>query len=143
MAIFFSFPARLRLALVLGGWKARVIACIMMFLALGGFSSGSSATPPFGPAKFAPEFIPWHVHWLWLAPTDYWTMSVAGMALMVLVLPGARTSFTAPGSDTPVPIEWWFKSGQDVCAPPITPAFSAPSDRTAVRRQSWPLSSPR
>jgi hypothetical protein len=88
MAIFFHFP-------LIFAWRwswrleARVIACIMMFWLSEDFL-WFVCNPAFGLAKFAPEFIPWHIHWLWFAPTDYWTMSAAGVALMAWSYVGAH-----------------------------------------------------
>lgn len=28
--------------------------------------------PAYGLGRFTAADIPWHKHWLWLAPTDYW-----------------------------------------------------------------------
>lgn len=38
----------------------------------------------FGLARFAPQFVPWHKHWLIGVPTDYLTMGALGLALIVL-----------------------------------------------------------
>ena len=36
----------------------------------------------FGIARFAPEFVPWHKHWLLGVPTDYLFMGTLGLALV-------------------------------------------------------------
>ncbi len=38
--------------------------------------------PAYGPARFAPAFIPWHKHWRMGVPTDYLTFTVVGAALL-------------------------------------------------------------
>lgn len=38
----------------------------------------------YGIARFAPEFIPWHKHWLIGVPTDYLVMGTLGMTMVVL-----------------------------------------------------------
>ena len=54
--------------------------------------------PAFGLARFSPEFVPWHIHWFWLAPVDYWTMSTAGILLLVWSYRGHQRPLTAPAS---------------------------------------------
>ena len=39
--------------------------------------------PAFGFSKFSPEYIPWHKHWFGFMPTDYWTFSLVGIALII------------------------------------------------------------
>ncbi|WP_448950529.1 hypothetical protein [Labrys neptuniae] len=91
MAIFFHFP------LVFAwtwSWRleARVIACIMMFWLSEDFL-WFVLNPAFGLARFSPEFVPWHIHWFWLAPVDYWTMSTAGILLMIWSYRGSGRLF--------------------------------------------------
>jgi|SRR6185312_9452405 len=38
--------------------------------------------PAYGVSKFAPEFIPWHKHWLFFAPIDYWVGSCIILVLL-------------------------------------------------------------
>lgn len=44
--------------------------------------------PAFGAARFLPEFVPWHKHWLLGMPTDYVTMG--GLGLLCVVWAGLR-----------------------------------------------------
>ncbi len=39
--------------------------------------------PAFGLARFGPASIPWHIHWLWFAPTDYWTSLLLASGLFI------------------------------------------------------------
>ena len=32
--------------------------------------------PAYGLARFKPEIVHWHKHWLWHAPIDYWIFSL-------------------------------------------------------------------
>lgn len=80
IVLFFHFPL-----VFIGHWtvraESRVIACIMLFWIIEDFL-WFAINPAFGLERFSPAFIPWHKHWLWFAPTDYWTyLSVAGFML--------------------------------------------------------------
>lgn len=46
--------------------------------------------PAYGLERFAPEFVPWHRHWIGPAPADYWTFGAAGLALLVASLADPR-----------------------------------------------------
>jgi hypothetical protein len=79
VALFLHFP-------LIFSWQwswrleARVIACIMFFWITEDFL-WFVLNPAYGVAKFAPKLVPWHIHWWGPAPTDYWTMSFAGIVL--------------------------------------------------------------
>ena len=62
--------------LVFGGfwsWRAeaRVLSCVMLFWLVEDFL-WFVLNPAFGLAKFSALHVPWHKHWLWFAPIDYW-----------------------------------------------------------------------
>jgi hypothetical protein len=38
--------------------------------------------PAFGLARFAAATVPWHKHWLWGAPAEYWIFSVVAVGLL-------------------------------------------------------------
>lgn len=61
--------------------EARVLACIMVFWISEDFL-WFVLNPAFGIARFTPAAIPWHKHWIWFAPTDYWTFSVVAVVLL-------------------------------------------------------------
>jgi hypothetical protein len=69
----------------MGHWswraEARVLGCVMMFWIVEDFL-WFVTNPAFGLARFSPANIPWHKHWLWIAPTDYWTFTAAAIALI-------------------------------------------------------------
>lgn len=46
--------------------------------------------PAYGIERFAPEFVPWHKHWLFGMPTDYVTMGCAGLLLLFFFTPMER-----------------------------------------------------
>ncbi|MFZ6844140.1 hypothetical protein [Undibacterium sp. RuTC16W] len=52
--------------------EARALASIMSFWIVEDFL-WFVLNPAFGLAHFDPAYIPWHKHWFWFAPTDYWT----------------------------------------------------------------------
>lgn len=80
VALFFHFP------LVFGGYwnwraQARVIACIMLFWIAEDFL-WFVLNPAYGLERFAPDYIPWHIHWWAGAPVDYW-MSLGASAVLL------------------------------------------------------------
>jgi hypothetical protein len=96
IALFFHFP------LVFNGYwswrmEARVIGCILMFWIVEDFL-WFALNPAFGLAHFSRENIPWHVHWLAGAPSDYWVfLSVATiMFSLSCVAPRGYESPDAP-----------------------------------------------
>lgn len=80
IALFFHFPL---IFMRQASWRleARVIACILLFWINEDFL-WFIFNPAFGLANFNPAHIPWHKHWLWFAPTDYWmAIAFAGILL--------------------------------------------------------------
>lgn len=82
IALFFHFP------LFFAGhwsWRAefRIIGCIMLFWIVEDFL-WFLLNPAYGLARFHAEAIPWHKHWLWLAPADYWFYSLAMLLMLWL-----------------------------------------------------------
>lgn len=77
-AWIFSFMAlAFHLPLVWEGqWSVRkhlrVLTCVSMFWIVED-ALWFILNPAFGWAKLTPEHVPWHVHWLFGLPTDYWT----------------------------------------------------------------------
>lgn len=80
IALFFHFPLCFT-----GLWTLRreslVLACLITFWIVEDFL-WFATNPAFGLGKFNAASIPWHKHWLWFAPIDYWTFSVAVLALL-------------------------------------------------------------
>lgn len=80
IALFFHFPF-----FFMQQWslrtEARALACIMLFWLVEDFL-WFVLNPAFGLAQFSPAHIPWHKHWLWFAPTDYWVFSVSAAMLL-------------------------------------------------------------
>jgi hypothetical protein len=70
IALFFHFPF-----VLMQQWSAklecRVIACIISFWIVEDFL-WFVINPGFGISRFAPQNVPWHIHWLLGMPTDYW-----------------------------------------------------------------------
>nr|WP_100228044.1 hypothetical protein [Cupriavidus basilensis] len=93
VALFFHY------SLVFGGrwsWRAeaRVIACIMVFWISEDFL-WFVLNPAFGLARFAPSFVPWHIHWWGGAPTDYWiALGVAAVLLWLSCRVPTRNSYS-------------------------------------------------
>ena len=82
IALFFHFPL---IFMQQWSWRleSRVIASIMLFWTIEDFS-WFIFNPAFGLANFNPAHIPWHKHWLWFAPTDYWVaILIAGILLWI------------------------------------------------------------
>lgn len=80
VALFFHFPLFL---LQRWSWRleARLIGCIMLFWITEDFL-WFVLNPAYGLARFDPAHVPWHKHWIGVAPTDYWT-SLAVAALLL------------------------------------------------------------
>ena len=81
IAMFFHFPFILNQRWSLK-MEARVLACIIVFWIIEDFS-WFIMNPAYGIANFIPEQVPWHHHWLWKAPVDYWAGIVAAIFLML------------------------------------------------------------
>lgn len=80
MALMFHLPL-----FFTGQWswrlEARTIACLMLFWLIEDFL-WFILNPAYGLAQFSPAYIPWHIHWLWFAPTDYWmSLFIGGLLL--------------------------------------------------------------
>jgi hypothetical protein len=79
IALFFHFPL-----LFFGHWswraEARALGCILLFWIAEDFL-WFVLNPAFGYARFAPQNVPWHVHWWGPAPTDYWVFLSISAAL--------------------------------------------------------------
>lgn len=80
IAVFFHFP--LCFASL---WTLRreclVLACLITFWIVEDFL-WFATNPAFGLGQFNAASIPWHKHWLWFAPIDYWTFSAVVAALL-------------------------------------------------------------
>lgn len=80
IALSFHFPLFFD-----GRWswraQARILACIMLFWITEDLL-WFVLNPAYGLVRFNPAEIPWHKHWLWAAPVDYW---IYGGALIVLL----------------------------------------------------------
>ena len=62
--------------------EARCLGSLMIFWIIEDFL-WFVLNPSFGMARFAPQFIPWHKHWLLGMPTDYLLFSGIGISLMM------------------------------------------------------------
>lgn len=69
--------------------ESLVLACLITFWIAEDFL-WFVTNPAFGLDRFNPVSIPWHKHWLWGAPVDYWTFSAVVLALLAY-------SCSAPG----------------------------------------------
>ena len=80
IALFFHFPACFARR-----WTLRreclVLGCIIVFWLVEDFL-WFATNPAFGLHRFSASFIPWHKHWLWGAPVDYWTFSAVAGGLL-------------------------------------------------------------
>lgn len=79
VALFFHFPICFA-----GRWTLRrealVLGCVIAFWIIEDFL-WFATNPAFGLGRFHADFIPWHKHWLWVAPLDYWMFSALALAL--------------------------------------------------------------
>ena len=93
ISLFFHFPL-----LFVGHWswraEARVLGCVMLFWISEDFL-WFVLNPAYGIARFSAANIPWHKHWLLVAPTDYWTFTLVAALLFWL-------SCRTPRSPSPV-----------------------------------------
>lgn len=64
-----------------------MVGCIIAFWIVEDFL-WFATNPAFGIARFAPEHIAWHKHWLWFAPVDYWVFSGVAVVLMAYSMRG-------------------------------------------------------
>jgi hypothetical protein len=60
--------------------EARLLASLALFWVLEDFL-WFALNPAFGLARFKPQHIPWHPHWLWGVPVDYFVMAACALAL--------------------------------------------------------------
>jgi hypothetical protein len=70
--MFWTFSLRL---------ECRVIGSVMVFWIIEDFL-WFALNPAFGPARFKPDFIPWHKVWVLGIPADYWVFAAAGGLLI-------------------------------------------------------------
>ncbi|MFZ6758001.1 hypothetical protein ACO0K9_12400 [Undibacterium sp. Ji50W] len=79
IALFFHFPF-----VMMQQWTAklecRAIASIITFWIVEDFM-WFILNPAYGFARFTPEEVKWHVHWLLGFPVDYWVGLIAGFFL--------------------------------------------------------------
>lgn len=61
--------------------EARCVGALMIFWIIEDFL-WFVLNPSFGLARFTPQFIPWHKHWLLGMPTDYLIFTVIGLFLL-------------------------------------------------------------
>lgn len=89
VALFFHFPFAFSWR---WSWRAeaQAFAAISLFWVAEDFL-WFVLNPAYGLAKFAPASIPWHHHWLFGAPTDYW---VGLLSCAVLGAVAARSTTT-------------------------------------------------
>jgi hypothetical protein len=78
--LFFHFPLFFAAH---WSWRAecRIIACIMVFWVTEDFL-WFVLNPAYGIAHFSATYIPWHKHWLWHAPVDYWIYTPIAVLLL-------------------------------------------------------------
>jgi hypothetical protein len=80
MALVFHLPL-----FISGQWslkfEARIIGSVMLFWIIEDFL-WFALNPAFGLAKFLPQFVPWHKHWLGVVPVDYVTYSIGALLLI-------------------------------------------------------------
>lgn len=79
--------------------EARAVACIIVFWIVEDFL-WFATNPAFGIERFAPDFIPWHKHWFWFAPIDYWLFSAVALALLVYSCRRSVTGAAPNASDS-------------------------------------------
>ena len=87
MALTFHLPG-----ILVGAWSWRLESRILGALALFWIIEDGLwfvCNPAYGLARFVPEAIPWHKHWLFGMPTDYAVMGSLGLLLL-------RLSYTSP-----------------------------------------------
>lgn len=82
IALFFHFPV---FFLPRWSWRMefRILACIMLFWTVEDFL-WFALNPAYGLAHFSAAYIPWHKHWWWFAPADYWIALFAVSLLLWL-----------------------------------------------------------
>ncbi len=80
IAIVFHFPviATMTWSLRL---EARIIACTMLFWVIEDVL-WFILNPAFGWSRFTPANVPWHPHWMFGLPVDYWVFSAIAAVLL-------------------------------------------------------------
>lgn len=80
IAIFFHFPI---IWMSQWNWKiqARIAACIIIFW-ITEDCLWFVMNPAYGISSFNPVLVPWHRHWLWGTPIDYWIGGVVAILLL-------------------------------------------------------------
>lgn len=80
IALFFHYPF-----FMLQQWslrlEARALGSLMLFWIVEDFL-WFVLNPAYGIAIFDPAHIAWHIHWLWLAPVDYWVGLTGAVCLL-------------------------------------------------------------
>ncbi len=61
--------------------EARIVGCVMLFWIIEDLL-WFLLNPAYGWSRFATRQVPWHKHWLLGLPTDYWTFTLTGAALL-------------------------------------------------------------
>lgn len=81
MLLVFHLPL---VMLNMWSWKleARILGSVALFWIIED-ALWFLLNPAFGLSKFSPEYIPWHKHWFGFMPTDYWTFTLVGIALIL------------------------------------------------------------
>lgn len=79
ITLFFHFPL-----CFLGTWswlaEARIAACVMLFWIAEDYL-WFVRNPAFGWRRFRADLVPWHKHWAFGAPVDYWIFTILGGVL--------------------------------------------------------------
>lgn len=90
MALMFHFPF-----VLLQQWslrlQARALACLMLFWIMED-ALWFLLNPAYGLAHLDPVWVPWHKHWLFGLPTDYWISALAAALLLWYSLPRVRAA---------------------------------------------------
>jgi hypothetical protein len=80
MALVFHLPV-----FMTGTWhfrlEGRMLGCLMLFWIAEDFL-WFVLNPAFGWARFSPQYVPWHKHWLAWLPLDYITFTLIGALLI-------------------------------------------------------------
>jgi hypothetical protein len=82
MALVFHLPC-----VLMGRWSWAVEGRVLGALAVFWITEDGLwfvLNDAFGIARFSPQFVPWHKHWLLGVPTDYLVMGGLGLAAIVL-----------------------------------------------------------
>lgn len=79
IALFFHFPVCFVRRWTLQR-ECMILGCLITFWIVEDFL-WFVTNPAFGLSRFNAHFIPWHKHWLWVAPIDYWTFLAVAIAL--------------------------------------------------------------